>query len=223
MPYRLTDFSKSEKENVKVLMRNLDEMEELGEEWLFRNVEMPPGATPNTADIAFFKHRDRYCIEARPQVTYHGDNPSCKRLFSDDRAEFKTGSEIYDFFRYLAHPPKELPERKAKKLTNLNRAEQAGVCWEAAILLAVALRKIAFEYGLVIDRIDADVIIALRAASGQTSPVSEASAWINHIFCPFFSRNRWTYPGDCHLHLAGTGLFDLSLFPFGKILPLRYE
>ena len=73
MPYRLTDFSKSEKENVKVLMRNLDEMEELGEEWLFRNVEMPPGATPNTADIAFFKHRDRYCIEARPQVTYHGD------------------------------------------------------------------------------------------------------------------------------------------------------
>lgn len=222
MPYRLIDFSKSHKENVAVLMRNLDELAEIGEEWLFENTEMPPGATPSVADVVFFKCRDYYCIATRPRVTYHGNNPSCRQLFAQSCEEFKTGAEIYRFFRYLAHPPAELPERKPERITNLAQVKQAGFCREDAKFLAIAIRKAAFEYGLVVDQIDSAVIIAMLEAIGETGTVSEVSARITRIFCPFFSKNQWTYPGDYHLKLAGTSLFNMKIFPFGKVLPLYY-
>ena len=223
MPYRMIDFSKAEKENVQVLMRNLNELAELGEEWVFRDTEMPPGATPDKADVVFFKHHDRYCITTRPKVTYRGDNPSCKRLFARGCETFGSGGEIYEFFRFLSHPPAELPERQAEMIVDLDRVQAAGFCLKDGELLAAAIRKVAFEYGLVVDRIDADIIVGLLGAAGKTRTIERVSTLVNRIFCPFFFQNKWTYPGDYPLRLAGTSLFDLRLFPFGKVLPLRYE
>ena len=223
MPYKLIDFSKSEKENVEVLMRNLEELAEAGKEWLFEKMEMPPGATPSVADVAFFKCGEYYCMTTRPRVTYRGENFSCKQLFAQSCVGFKTGAGIYRFFRYLAHPPAELPERDAEKIVKLDRVVTAGGCREDAKFLAVTIRKIAFEYGLVVDRIDADVVIAVLKATEQAEGFEEVSAVVRRIFCPFFFRNQQVYPGDYHLKLAGTSLFDLKLFPFGKVLPLRYE
>ena len=221
MAYRLIDFSKAEKENVEVMVRHLDELSETGEEWLFRNVEMPPGATPAVADVVFFKCRDWYCITTRPSVTYRGENLSCRQLFAQSCEGFKTAAELYRFFRYLAHPPKELPEREAEKIVDLDRVKASGFCLENAKLLAIAIRKIAFEYGLVVDRIDAEVIIAILEAM-EEGIITEIPVRISQIFRPFFFRNQQIYPGDCPLKLAGTSLSDLYLFPFGKILPLQY-
>lgn len=223
MAYKLIDFSKAEQENVKVLMRNLEELAEVRKEWLFEKMEMPPGAVPSVADVAFFKCGEYYCMATRPRVTYHGGNLSCRQLFAQSCIGFKDGAEIYRFFRYLAHPPAELPERDAEKIVKLDRVIHEGVGREDAARLAAAIRKIAFEYGLVVDRIDPYVIVALLKETEQKESFEEVLAGIRRIFCPFFFRHQQVYPGDYHLKLAGTSLLDLKLFPFGKVLPLRYE